>query len=222
MCLQAAIYAQDGKVATGRHHGDAFSKLSVQEQEGKLTSGFLNPKTGKFITNDDSQFYLKKIILIRHAMPGEGDDPGLSDIGRSQCKRVADFLMARFHLPDYEAFSSPVRRCRETMQEIFGGMDLKLNVGALFSKRHDDEPVCEFLQRIRHVLDILPEKSIIISHCDFIVDVSQVALAMADPKTFCQVTCGDCQWNCKISCGSVTYLEHNRPVLVGITEFEKE
>ena len=219
MCYVAALYS-NGKVVTGRNHGEAYDKLSPEDQEGELSSGFLDPRTGKFLLEDDSQFYLKKILLIRHAQPTDDfQDPGISDIGHSQCKRVANFLMVRFNLPDFKVFCSPIRRCRETMESIFAGIDIEQTVDPLYAERSNDESVKSFLERIRHALDVLPQNSIVISHCDYIVDMSQLALAIRDPASFCQVRCDDCYWGCKISCGSVTYLEHNKPILVGMTDF---
>jgi len=219
MCLQAALYS-NGKVVTGRNHGEAYNKLSPEDQERELQSGFLDPRTGRFLLDDDSQFYLKKILLIRHAQPTEEEyDPGISEIGHMQCKRVANFLMVRFNLPDFKVFCSPVRRCRETMDSIFEEIEIEKSIGPLYEKRYEDESIAAFLERIRHVLEILPQNSIVVSHCDYVVNMSQLALAMSDPASFCQVRCDDCCWGCKISCGSVTYLEHNKPILVGLTDF---
>ena len=221
MCYVAALYS-NGRVVTGRNHGEAFTKLSPQDQGGELRSGFLDPRTGRFLLDDNSQFYLKKILLIRHAQPTDDQpDPGISEIGHMQCKRVANFVMVRFNLPDFEVFCSPVRRCRETMESIFEGIDIKKHIDPLYAIRGDEESVGSFLERIHHALDVLPQYSIVISHCDYVVNMSQLALAMSDPSSFCQVHCDDCQWGCKISCGSVTYLEHNKPILVGMSDFQE-
>jgi broad specificity phosphatase PhoE len=218
MCYLAALYA-NGRVVTGRHHGEAYTKLSPQDQDKELYSGFLDPKTGRFIL-EDSQFYVKKIIMIRHAQPGVGDDPGIDqDIGRAQCKRAVNFLMARFNLPDYVVRCSPKRRCQDTMHAMFEEIDIECIVDPLYDLRHGEESMENFLGRIRHALNNIPDHTIVISHCDFIVNMSQLALAMTDPLSFCQVRCDDCHWGCRISCGSVTYLEHNKPVLVGVTDF---
>lgn len=60
----AALYS-NGRVVTGCNHGDAFSKLSCSEQDGSVESGFYEPETGRFFT-EEYDFYLKQIFLIRH------------------------------------------------------------------------------------------------------------------------------------------------------------
>jgi broad specificity phosphatase PhoE len=221
MCYVAALYL-NGKVVTGHNHGDAFNKLSPDDQEKDLQSGFLDPRTGKFILEDNSQFYLKRILLIRHAQPSdEFPDPGISEIGHMQCKRVANFIMARFNLSQFKVFSSPVRRCRETMESIFENIRIEKCIDPCYLSRVENESTVDFVKRIQHVLEILPERSIIVTHCDFIVNISQISLTSSDPALFCQIHCEDCRWGCRISCGSVTYLKHNRPIFVGVTDFQE-
>jgi hypothetical protein len=116
----AALYA-DGKVVTGNHHGDAFRKLSLEEQEGQITSGFLDPITGKFIS-DEGEFFAKNLILIRHAHACDYFDPGISGLGYSQCERMVNFLRDTFDLHDYQGFASCCNRTRETAEFIFGGV----------------------------------------------------------------------------------------------------
>ena len=70
-----ALFA-NGKLVVGANHGDAFSKLTEQEQDGNISSGFVDQQSHKFIS-DEQEIYLKEIILIRHAHTGDYFDPGI-------------------------------------------------------------------------------------------------------------------------------------------------
>ena len=86
-----ALFA-NGKVVTGNNHGDAFSKLNVLEQEGSITSGFIDSDLNKFVS-DDQEIYLKEILLLRHAHVDDYFDPGISGLGYSQS--LAPFSTSR-------------------------------------------------------------------------------------------------------------------------------
>lgn len=55
--MTPALYC-NGKIFTGLNHGDAFSKLSEQEKNSEIQSGFVNKDI--FITDTGEEILLKK------------------------------------------------------------------------------------------------------------------------------------------------------------------
>ena len=41
MKYKAAIYTDNGQVVTGINHGEAFGKMTIDEQNGQFISGFI-------------------------------------------------------------------------------------------------------------------------------------------------------------------------------------
>ena len=104
MVYIAALYTGK-KIVTGACHGDAFNRLSIEEQDGELHSGFYDPKTGSFIS-DEQTFYNKELVLIRHAEVFEDYDPGITPLGESQCHQSGQYLQDNFDLRDFLFFST--------------------------------------------------------------------------------------------------------------------
>lgn len=214
----AALFA-GGKVVTGACHGDAFRQLTRAEQEGDISSGFLDPRTGMFVT-DDTRFYVKKIILIRHAEACErchqcnqpcryrnSPDPVISEYGRLQCEKAANFLTRMPLLHQYVGFACDCCRVKATAVAIFGQIGMPLQFSNRFCDPGPDETPYEFLDRVRAVIESLPENSIIVSHSDFVVNMAQIA--MGTDITQCE------QWHNKIPNCSITYVENHEPVWIG-------
>jgi phosphohistidine phosphatase SixA len=201
----AALYTNDGKLVTGSHHGEAFGKLTVEEQVGELTSGFVDPKTGKFIS-DNLEFYVKKIILLRHANAQQvGEDPGLTKIGRLQGEQAANFLYSNIHdLSEHVGFCSPKQRCQQTGNIISKNVNLQFDVNDKFVDQLDSEDPKKFMIRLRSVLHLLPEKSVIISHCKFILNIAQLAIKSDD--------LGECNG---LPSASVTLIDHHKLIWLG-------
>lgn len=195
----AALYS-NGRVVTGNHHGEAFEKLTSQEQNSEICSGFLDPESGKFHT-DCGDFFTKDFILVRHGQThGELDSP-LCDIGKSQVIKVANHLLTQ-ELEGFEGFVSPYQRCLETadiISEITGikfsiNLDIREKVVQqerisshsdkfpdFYWPKNDDwhffpEEIPQFIQRIDMVASKLPKKSLLVSHCDFILNFLQEAV----------------------------------------------
>ncbi len=158
LLMIAAIYA-GGELYTGTHHGDAYSK--VPDKETDLLSGFVDPLTLKFIA-DNEQFYLKRIIMIRH---GDSKGESISELGYKQANRIASFLH-EMDLKDYQNFCSPIRRCVQTALVIKKSFQIN---DALCRQSETEE---QFLARINTLLDFLPEKSLLVSHSDVIKNVT--------------------------------------------------
>lgn len=176
-----ALYTGD-RFTTGVNHGDAYSKLSNSEKENPLHSGFVDNKNLKFVS-DSCEFYIKEIIVIRHAVSdGQDIDSHLTEEGRNQAEKVAIFLF-KMNIKDFKIFTSPYKRCVETTSIINSNFE----VDSRLSKGEDE--------RVKLLLDDLPSKSLLISHCDVIQNLLMLA---------CHVMLESIP-NC-----SITYVNHNR------------
>lgn len=196
----AAIYA-GGKVVTGTNHGDAFGKLTITQQDGEVTSGFLDPQTGRFFT-DNVQFFIKKIILIRHA---EADDKSITDFGRLQCERTANFLLQFLDISQYTAFACVCDKVLETATAICSQIGLSVKSNSRFCDPQKNET--DFLTRLQNVIESLPDNTVIISHSNFVVNMAQ--LALGSDITQCS------KWKNKIPNCSITYVENHQPIWIG-------
>jgi broad specificity phosphatase PhoE len=148
-----------GKVVTGGNHGEAFGKLSETEKNLEILSGFI--ENCKFIT-DQSVFYLKQFLLIRHGHSEGFTNSGLTPIGRSQGQFIAHSLKGFNGVP---VFCSPYIRCLETGRFLSPAPQLCPQL----AKRGDQETEISFVKRLTDFLDCAPEKSLVITHCDVIV-----------------------------------------------------
>lgn len=116
----AAVFS-NGHVATGRHHGEAFSKLSTEDQEAELVSGHVNPD-GTFTTELDC--VAKDVVLVRHAESewnaeeSESLDSRLTFKGVSQAQAVARFLKNNVDCRGLVGYTSPFDRCIMTSLPI--------------------------------------------------------------------------------------------------------
>jgi phosphohistidine phosphatase SixA len=164
----AALFVGN-RVVTGTNHGDAFGKLNPQEQNGQIESGFLDPTTGRFFT-EEYDFYLKQIYLVRHGeAEGQHFHASLTENGRQQCVVCAEFLAAQ-PLSEFELYCSPLDRCVQTAQIISEITAIPYNVLDCLQKQRDDEPDQKFIGRIENALEIIHPKALIISHTDFILN----------------------------------------------------
>lgn len=165
----------NGKVVTGTHHGDAFSKLTDEERECCLTSGFLDSVNGKFI-GDDGEFYLKKIIMIRHAdIDSYHNNPGINEKGRKQSEQAAFAIFEKFNCEEFTGFTSPLKRCQETAALIAEKTKIHFSILPELRDQEENENIIDFLARIKHTLNTIPEKSILVSHCNCIANLVQFA-----------------------------------------------
>lgn len=195
----AALYTC-GKVFTGTHHGDAFSKMNIHEKEQEIISGFFDSVTGTFITDDD-EFYIKKILLIRHATVNTENDPRLTGYGIDQSKFTAEFLKTSVDdISEYKVFSSTSTRCKETSTIISQYLNIPCQSNEELVDKKTDENVVNFMVRIKKILHHLPQKIILISHCNFIINAIQLTAGIKNftehnPEclSFCSVTFVDNQ-----------------------------
>jgi broad specificity phosphatase PhoE len=181
MVYVAALYTGK-KVVTGACHGDAFNRLSVEEQDGELHSGFYDPETGSFVS-DDKTFYNKELVLIRHANVFEGDNPGITPLGEDQCRQSSKLLQDNFDLVDFFFFSSPCQRCVETATSIVQGTKIDFSINNMLQDKNEKESPHHFLLRLKEILFTLPQKSIVISHCNCIIHLAQMVSGLEDITT---------------------------------------
>jgi broad specificity phosphatase PhoE len=190
-----ALFIGD-KVVTGSHHGDAFSKLSDQEKNGELLSGFLDNEHNKFVTEDET-IYLKDIIILRHAQSDlRVEDGSITSSGRAQAFRAAEFLR-ELHLAGYVGFSSPYLRCKQTSAIIREICSISFEADNHLCKRTPFEDYHDFENRITETLDILPPRSVLITHTDFIQKILALTHLIKE------------QLNFVVNC-SITYIHQNR------------
>jgi broad specificity phosphatase PhoE len=186
----------DDKIVTGPNHGDAFSKLTEKEKNGDLKSGFLDCKKLKFVSDENQIIYLKEIIILRHAeSPTTQENGPLTELGRKQAETAAKFL-TNMQLQGFVGFCSPYYRCTETSAIISENCPIPFLPCTDLSKRTCHENDSDFCNRLMQVLDFIPEKSILVTHTDFIQNVVKI--------THCISNIG------KITNCSVTYIIKNR------------
>jgi len=191
--MTPALYCS-GKVVTGSNHGIASSQLSHHEQDIAY-SGFYDSEKLKFIREDERQFYIKNIMMLRHGN-SIGENENLTELGRNQSQKVAAFLLD-LNLSDYFGFCSPLLRCIETANVITEITKINFQIDQNFNKITPEETIEDFKNRIKNTLDWLPAKSLIISHCDFIKTITYF-LSEENPEDIP---------NC-----SITYFENNRTI----------
>jgi len=194
--MMPAVFVKD-KIVTGSHHGDAFSKLSEEEKNcNELLSGFIDYEHFKFIT-DDGTIYLKDIIILRHAQSDlRAEDGPITSNGRAQAFRAASFLKT-LCLGGYSGFCSPYLRCKQTSEIIKEICSLQFKTDTHFSKQTTYEDQEDFQNRIEETLDLLPQKSVLITHTDCIQKILALTHLIKDNLKLIS--------NC-----SITYIHQNR------------
>lgn len=165
----AALFANN-RAVTGLNHGDAFSKLSSNERDGYIESGFIDTETGKFFS-DNIKVYLKQVYLLRHgeAMGQERDDK-LTKLGIIQSHVLAETISNK-NISEFEFFASPFLRCKQTAEIIEEKTGLKFCAKEEIRKQDSFETPEHFCERISDLVETLPEKSVLVTHSDVIIGV---------------------------------------------------
>ena len=193
----AALYSSSGKIVTGHNHGDAYEKLTDCEKNQELQSGFIDEHTLKFIA-DNCEFYLKKIILVRHGESDGEDQDGITIKGKNQVKLVANFF-TNMQLEGFIGFCSPLQRCIDTAELLENYCNIHFSIHQDLKYQNDNESNEHFFNRVNHVLENLPERSLLISHCDFIKVMTRLIEKNIDIPEFIP--------NC-----STTYIDNNNVI----------
>lgn len=173
MTCRAALLV-NGRVVTGINHGDAYSKLTFEEKNGNIESGFFDQQHGEFICEDERVYYMKTILMIRHADAHKNQkDPGITNLGRSQSQRAVSFLN-HLNIKSFVAFSSPARRCLETAEEFCNELNIHFETNDAF--KEDGEPHSLVKNKLKQAFDDLPPKSLIITHNTIIGLATEIIL----------------------------------------------
>jgi len=203
MAYIKAIYL-DGKVITGKTHGEAYGLLTDEEKKNAddIISGFIDSKTNRFFDVDSGiEFYTKKFLFVRHGSVKDNQkEPDLSQEGIFEVEKVASYLRA-YNLKGCQAIVSPSLRCIRTAQIIADSTRITFEVEPSIQDKHPDEPNYDYYSRLRDAIASLSIKSLIISHCPTIIAMLNVAL-------------GETSTN-NIPTGSITVVDHKRALCLG-------
>lgn len=181
MAKYVAALCVGNKVVLGSNHGEAFSKLNHDEQAGDVESGFFDPESGRFFT-EEYDFYLKQIYVIRHGQSeGQSFTDPLTRIGIQQCVACANLLVSK-NVQDFEIYCSPYLRCVQSAQIISEITTCPIHTLDELQKQKEEERPEEFLKRVDHSLAEIAPKAIVISHADFIFQF----VAEAVGTSFCE------------------------------------
>jgi phosphohistidine phosphatase SixA len=165
----AALFINN-RAVSGLNHGDAFSKLLPQEKDGQIESGFIDTETGKFFS-DNVKIYLKQVYLIRHGeATGQDQKSKLTKFGILQSHVLAETISNK-NISEFEFFSSPYLRCKQTAEIIEEQTGLKFCAKEELRKQDTEENPEHFCERMTDLIETLPEKSILVTHSDVVISV---------------------------------------------------
>lgn len=235
MMYQPAVFT-GGHVATGSHHADAFSHLTVEEKDAcdLLVSGHVN-EDGSFTS--EMKCSNKNLIFVRHVESllnvGLTDDldSDITDKGVNQGLGLVDRLPC---LDGYVGFVSPYLRCLKTASYIplsftvdrnisevswffpDSGIDIKTrkefgyNWGLLGDCLHfPKETDCQMLSRMVAFLHSLPEKALVVTHGSCVMTLIELALGACVKKVP--------DWDGSIPNASLSYISQGTLHYVGKT-----
>lgn len=121
---------------------------------------------------------MKRLILIRHAHRNTDDrlrDNGLSEKGLEQVKKLVKFAQTRIDDEDFKRivfFTSPKKRCQETIAPIAKSFDFKVEIEERLDEHGAAESSALYLARVDEFLDFWkyegPETTVVCSHGDWI------------------------------------------------------
>lgn len=123
----------------------------------------------------------KRIIIIRHAhrskSRGAQIDNGLSTKGKQQSETLGAFWRWRA-LDQARFFSSPKKRCRETLQPLMTAQSSDLNVWDKLDEQQPKESSKDFRKRVETALRAakkLPAETVVLcSHGDWVDEASEL------------------------------------------------
>lgn len=129
----------------------------------------------------------KTLVLIRHAHRDttyRAADNGLSDKGKKQAASLLKYYLKAFPAEECEAlpriFSSPKRRCTETVAPIAKEAGVRVEVSDEFVEQRPDEDQAAFRRRAQRFIDKwIADKStgltLVCSHGDWLPAVLEAA-----------------------------------------------
>jgi broad specificity phosphatase PhoE len=193
-----ALYA-NGRCVTGVTHAHAFMELSETEQ-GDCLIGYLDPDSHKFV-GDTSCVYLKRLYLVRHA---EHEDNRLTRHGLAQ-GICAGEVIARWDISGFVGFHGPAPRCQKTASVIEAMTGLGFTQEPDLAEPRPGESPESFRGRMVRLMDRLPERAVVVTHCPVVRGLVGVA------------TNGRCGGE-PVGPGSVTLIDRCRAELYGHSE----
>jgi broad specificity phosphatase PhoE len=117
----------------------------------------------------------KTLVLIRHAHRNIDDrtkDNGLSERGVDQVKKLVKFYKNRFEGAKATIFSSPKKRCQETITPLAKEAGVKFTIDDRLDEHAGNENTALFMARMEEFLDVWkyegPALTILCSHGDWI------------------------------------------------------
>lgn len=118
---------------------------------------------------------MKTLVMIRHAHRNTEErsrDNGLSEKGDAQVKRLLPFVSERWKGAKPTFFSSPKKRCLQTLSPLAKAQGESLTIEARLDERGPLENDRDFLARLDEFLDAWkyegPELTVVCSHGDVI------------------------------------------------------
>lgn len=200
--MKAALYV-NGRIVFGDSHIEAFWKLTEEERNGHLVSGWYDSSRSEFVGDlPENHFYNKTFYLVRH---GQSDsaafDSKLTDTGREQIEEIATKLQFE-RLEKFVGLCSPMLRCLETAAILQKHLDIQFQIhadlreisrqdGEFMNKKEQfpqfqwpaqdtlnihTETMSEFQERVKTTLLGLPKNCIVVTHYGFIYTITQMAL----------------------------------------------
>lgn len=127
--MRAALYI-NGKIVTGDSHLSCWQRLSEEEQNSSIDSGFFDQDSGQFISEHEREFLDKKeLYMVRHghSVPCDDPDPDIDSQGILQSNRVAEIL-SRQNLDGFCGITSPLLRCLRTASIIKDALGITFTV----------------------------------------------------------------------------------------------
>lgn len=126
---------------------------------------------------------MPQIILLRHGDKAQTrPDPALSELGKSQAVRLADWVKSEKLPKPSVLLCSPTRRARETLEPLANSLGLSIQSDDRLSERQNDESEKDFGQRILALCKEVAGQSscvFLVSHYDWLLEA--VLLLSTEP-----------------------------------------
>ena len=198
--MRSALFAA-GRLVVGQTHADCYSLLTDEERTGDFHYGWVDETSRRFVAGD-YQFYLKHLLLVRHALTTDGPD-GIHILS-SEHRHLAEVAASTadiFDMTSFCCFTSPVTRCVETAHELCLAWSKVPIVAEPLRPQDGDETAAEFRRRLCCFVDAAPDWSVLVCHDDVIRCMLRAVIP------------GGTEPPCIPNC-SVTYIDQDRPVFV--------
>jgi len=114
---------------------------------------------------------LKQVYILRHGeATGQERQSKLTKLGILQSYVLAETIFNK-DISEFEFFSSPFLRCKQTAEIIEEKTGLKFHPKEELRKQDVQELPEHFCERIIDLIEFLPPKSILVTHSDVVVNI---------------------------------------------------